>query len=104
MLDTLNGSVWSATKSAAKTVKSSVGKIVRAPGEIAEAVSITAKGVGKGVSSTTKAVPVVLIIAAVGVAGFLLFMGKAGKSPVPGVKVGASFPELMGRRRRARRR
>lgn len=104
MLDTLNGSIWSETKSAARTVKSTVGKIVRAPGEVAEAVSMTAKGVGKGVSSTAKSVPVILIVAAVGVAGFMILMGKAGKSPVPGIKVGENYPELLGRRRERRRR
>jgi hypothetical protein len=94
----IEGNVIDSAKSALKTVKHSVGQIVRAPGEVAEALSTTAKGVGKGVTSTTKSVPIVLIIAAVGVAGFLLFMGKAGKNIVPGVKVGENFPELLGGR------
>lgn len=101
MLDTLEGSIWSSTKSALKTVKHSVGNIVRAPGEVAEALSTTAKGVGKGVSSSAGAVPVVLIVAAVGVAGYLLFMGKAGKKITP--TISGNYPELLGRRSRRRR-
>jgi len=98
-----SGNVVSSVKSALKTVKASVGKIVRAPGEVAEALSTTAKGVGKGVASTTKTVPIILIIAAVGVAGFLLYMGKAGKNVVPSIR--GNYPELLGRRGgRARRR
>ena len=99
MIDELNGNILDAAKSGLKTVKHTVGQIVRAPGEVAEALSMTAKGVGKGVGSTAGAVPIVLIIAALGVAGFLLFMGRAGKNvvPVPGFKVGESYPELLGR-------
>lgn len=105
MLDTMEGSVLSTVKSALKTVKHSVGQIVRAPGEVAEAVSTTAKGVGKGVSSTTKTVPIILIIAAAGVAGYLLFMGKAGQRVTPSIS--GNYPELLGRcggsRKRSRR-
>jgi len=102
MLDTMEGTVLTSVKSALKTVKHSVGNIVRAPGEIAEALSTTAKGVGKGVTSTTKAVPVVLIVAAVGAAGYLLFMGRAGKKITPSIS--GNYPELLGRRYRRRRR
>jgi hypothetical protein len=97
---TIDGSIFSSLKSAAKTVKHSVGNLVRAPGEVAQALTDTAKGVGKGISSTTKTVPIVLIVAAVGVAGFLIYMGKAGKNVVPSIH--GNYPELMGRRRRSR--
>lgn len=101
MLDTMQGSIVSSVKSALKTVKHSAGNIVRAPGEVAEALSLTAKGVGKGVASTTQAVPIVLIIAAAGVAGYLLFMGKAGQKVIPSIS--GNYPELLGRRYRRRR-
>lgn len=103
MLDELNGNILETAaetaKSGLKTVKHTVGQIVRTPGEIAEGLSLTAKGIGKGVGSTAGAIPIVLIIAAIGVAGFLLFMGRAGKNvvPTPGFKVGESYPELLGR-------
>lgn len=97
MLDTISGNIIDEAVSAAKTVKHTVGQIVRAPGEVAEALSTTAKGVGKGVGSTVGAVPIVLIIAALGVAGFLIYMGRAGKNVVPGMRVGDSFPELLGK-------
>jgi hypothetical protein len=98
MLDTISGNVLDDVKSAYTTVKHSVGNIVRAPGEVAQSLSTTAKGVGAGVSSTSKTIPIVLIIAGVGIAGYLLYMGKAGKKITPSIS--GSFPELMGRKHR----
>lgn len=92
-------------KSAIDVTTGSIRKVVKAPGEVAEALSTTAKGVGKGISSSAGAVPVVLIVAAVGVAGYLLFMGKAGKKVTP--TISGNYPELLGRcggRSRRRRR
>lgn len=92
---------WNTATSPFRTVKSTVGKIVRAPGDIAEAFATTAKGVGKGVASTANTLPIILTVAAVGVAGYLIFMGKAGKKVTPSIS--GNYPELLGRRSRRRR-
>lgn len=88
-------------KSAIDATTGSVRKVVKAPGEVAEALSVTAKGVGKGASRTAGAIPIVLILAAAGVAGYLVFMGKAGKRVTP--TISGNYPELLGRRSRRRR-
>lgn len=90
--------VFRSVKSAIKTTKKSAGDVVRLPGQIAQGVGAVAKGAG----STAKTVPIILGVLAVGIAGYAIYMGKAGKKITPTVSGG--FPELLGRSRSRRKR
>lgn len=78
-------------KGAAELEKSTLGKIVVAPVRIVEklvgSAEKGAEAAGVALTSageTTRKLPLVLTILALGVAGYLIFAGRSGTSLIPG--------------------
>lgn len=78
-------------KGAAELEKTTLGRIVTSPVRIieklfgsaqkgAEAIGTTVESAG----ATTKKLPMVLTVLAIGVAGYLIFAGKSGVGLIPG--------------------